>query len=102
MHRKPEKRSNPVSQHSTHEYQLTNNYVSRAFSKLRDRLNLYPHLTTEQKPTFHEIRALAADQFAKAGYDPQARMAHTDAKSTKVYLEGHVEWTEVPPAELKI
>ncbi|QZO15726.1 integrase [Pseudoalteromonas piscicida] len=39
--------------------------------------------------------------FNSQGVDPQSRMAHTDAKSTKIYTQNHVEWVEVPFAEIK-
>lgn len=55
-----------------------------------------------QRPTFHEIRALSAYLFEQQGVDPQARMAHSDAKSTKVYTQNHVEWVSVPHAEIKV
>ncbi|MBC8652918.1 tyrosine-type recombinase/integrase [Providencia vermicola] len=71
-------------------------YLSRAFSKARDKAGAYADLPQEQRPTFHEIRALAAHLFEKSGVDPQARMAHSDAKSTKIYTQDHVEWVSVP------
>ncbi len=60
------------------------------------------HLPIAERPTFHEIRALAAHMFKTNGLDPQARMAHSDAKSTKVYTQNHVEWVEVPHGEIAI
>ncbi|MEL4250493.1 integrase [Shewanella xiamenensis] len=36
------------------------------------------------------------------GVDPQGRMAHTDAKSTKINVRDRLQWTEVPHAEIKI
>ncbi|ENU1225231.1 integrase [Providencia rettgeri] len=42
----------------------------------------------------------AAFMFKGRGYDPQARMAHSDAESTKIYTENHVEWVEVPHCEI--
>ncbi|WP_017445687.1 hypothetical protein [Gayadomonas joobiniege] len=52
------------------------------------------------RPTFHEIRALSIHLYSEAGYDPQARAAHTDSKSTRIYQRGHVDWVEVPAGEV--
>lgn len=38
----------------------------------------------EERPTFHEIKALAAYFFDSQGDGPPARMALTDSKSTKI------------------
>lgn len=38
--------------------------------------------------------------FKQRGFDPQARMAHSDAESTKIYTENHVQWVEVPHCEI--
>ena len=86
------KRSKEVS----HPTQVAPDYLSRSFSSVRDRLSLYDKLPMEERPTFHEIRALAAHLF-----DPQGRMAHSDAKSTKIYTENHIDWVVVPHGEIK-
>lgn len=101
VHRLPTKCSNPLSKKVKHISQLTPDYISRGFSKVRDEVGCCNHLTLEQRPTFHEIRALAAHLFSEMGIDPQSRMAHTDAKSTKIYTQDHVDWVHVPFAEIK-
>ncbi|WP_127958018.1 tyrosine-type recombinase/integrase [Serratia microhaemolytica] len=100
VHRIPErnvKRSKEVS----HPTQVAPDYLSRAFSALRDELGITNHLPLEERPTFHEIRALAAHLFNNQGIDPQARMAHSDAKSTKIYTSNHIDWVIVPHGEIK-
>lgn len=99
VHRRPV-RDVKQSKETDHKYQLDPNYLSRSFSKLRDMLELFDHLEPAQRPTYHEIRALSARLFTDQGIDPQGRMAHTDSKSTKVYIRDHLEWTEVPHAEI--
>jgi enterobacteria phage integrase len=101
VHRLPEKRSNGISKEVTHISQLTPDYISRAFSALRDSVGCCDHLELAERPTFHEIRALAAHLFDLQGIDPQSRMAHTDAKSTRIYTQNHVQWVEVPYAEIR-
>jgi hypothetical protein len=90
------KRSKEVS----HPTQVAPDYLSRSFSALRDKLGLCGKLAMEERPTFHEIRALAAHLFDKQGIDPQGRMAHSDAKSTKIYTQNHIDWVVVPHGEI--
>ncbi|PNF10121.1 recombinase [Enterobacter cancerogenus] len=100
VHRIPErqvKRSKEVS----HPTQVAPDYLSRSFSALRDSLGLCNHLKMDERPTFHEIRALAAHLFDKQGIDPQGRMAHSDSKSTKIYTQNHINWVVVPHGEIK-
>lgn len=100
VHRIPErqvKRSKEVS----HPTLVAPDYLSRSFSAVRDQLGLCNHLTMDERPTFHEIRALAAHLFDKQGIDPQGRMAHSDAKSTKIYTQNHIDWVVVPHGEIK-
>ena len=100
VHRIPE-RNNKRSKEVSHPTQVAPDYLSRSFSALRDELHLSDHLTMQERPTFHEIRALAAHLFDKQGIDPQGRMAHSDAKSTKIYTQNHIDWVVVPHGEIK-
>jgi len=102
VHRMPIKICNKVSEQCDHITQLTPDYISKGFSKYRDKTGLCDHLDIKQRPTFHEVRALAARLFKDQGYDPQSRMAHSDAKSTKVYTKDHIRWVEVQHAEISI
>ncbi len=100
VHRIPErqiKRSKEVS----HPTQVAPDYLSRSFSATRDKLGLCDNLPMDERPTFHEIRALAAHLFDQQGIDPQGRMAHSDAKSTKIYTQNHINWVVVPHGEIK-
>lgn len=91
------KRSKEVS----HPTQVAPDYLSRSFSATRDKLGLYDKRPMDERPTFHEIRALAAHLFDQQGIDPQGRMAHSDAKSTKIYTQNHIDWVVVPHGEIK-
>ncbi|MDK2594231.1 tyrosine-type recombinase/integrase [Pseudoalteromonas obscura] len=93
---------NIVSQECTHATQFNPSYLSKKFSEIRDNIGQYKHLPKTKRPTFHEIRALSAFLYSQNGVDPQARMAHTDAKSTKVYTQNHRDWVEVPLAEIVV
>lgn len=102
VHRLPIKRPSKISSEIHHPTQIAPDYLSRAFSNLRDQLGVTAHLILAERPTFHEIRALAAHLFKINGLDPQARMAHSDAKSTKIYTQNHVDWVEVPHGEISL
>ncbi|TMO54245.1 site-specific integrase [Pseudoalteromonas phenolica] len=101
IHRLPAKSKVKLSKEVDQVTQLTPDYISRTFSKIRDEVGCCDHLEPEKRPTFHEIRVLSAYLFNGQGVDPQSRMAHTNAKNTKIYIENHVEWVEVPFAEIK-
>lgn len=101
VHRIP-KRNNKRSQEVTHPTQVAPDYLSRAFSTLRDKLGIAANVEIEERPTFHEIRALAAHLFDNQGIDPQGRMAHGDTKSTKIYTQNHIDWVVVPHGEIAI
>lgn len=100
VHRIPE-RQVKQSKEVSHPTQVAPDYLSRSFSSLRDSLGLCNHLKMDERPTFHEIRALAAHLFDKQGIDPQGRMAHSDSKSTKIYTQNHIDWVVVPHGEIK-
>jgi len=86
----------------THPTQCRPNDISEVFSDYRDELGLYANLTKKEKPTFHEIRSLSIFMYGKQGLDPQERAAHTDAKTTKKYMEGHIEWVQIQAAEIAV
>lgn len=90
------------AQELTHPTQCRPNDISEAFSNFRDELGLYKELPKKNRPTFHEIRSLSIFLYSKQGIDPQERAAHSDAKTTKKYKEGHIEWVQIQAAELKI
>jgi len=94
--------STQIGEGCDHPFQVSSKYLSRGFTQLRDELGLYAHLSKEERPTFHEIRALAAKMFKDIGVSPSARMAHANEKTTEIYTENHVEWTRVPAAEIKV
>lgn len=100
VHRIPE-RQVKHSKEVSHPTQVAPDYLSRSFSATRDKLGLCDNLPMDKRPTFHEIRALAAHLFDQQGIDPQGRMAHCDAKSTKIYTQNHIDWVVVPHGEIR-
>lgn len=102
VRRKP-KRNNKISQHCDHRFQVTSNHISREFSKVRDSIGVYDHLPKEKRPTFHEIRRLAAQTLMGDGVNPMERMAHSNESSTKIYTDKNdIEWVEVSPVAITL
>jgi len=99
VHRIPE-RQVKLSKEVSHPPQVAPDYLSQSFSAVRDKLDLYDKLSMEERPTFLEIRVLAADLFDQQGIVPQGRMAHSDDKSTKIYRANHIDWTIVLHGEI--
>jgi integrase len=76
--------------------QVSPDQVTRAFAEARDEAGVGADLKPEERPTFHEIRALGAKLYEAAGIDPQALLGHIDPQTTRTYLDRHkVKWTEV-------
>lgn len=73
----------------------------RSFSEVRDKLSLSDKMPLDERATFHKIRALAAHLFDQQGIVPQGRMAHSDAKSTKIYTQNNINWVVVRHGEIK-
>ena len=93
------------SQHRSHPYQVLPKFLSDAFAEIRDETTdtngkkLFADVQPKHRPTFHEVRSLAGDIYAAAGYSKaQIRelYAHTDESTTAIYLSGHGEkWQEI-------
>jgi len=85
-----------------HPTQCRPNDISESFTAVRDALNIYNHLEKEQRPTFHEIRALSIKMYRRIGINPQKRASHSSEKTTKKYEDGHDEYVPIEVAELVI
>lgn len=97
IHRIPKRKGRPnidiVKEHIT---QLDKQYITKTFSKLVTLTNAYPKYSSKQRPSFHEIRALAIFLHKKAGRSAQALAGHTSAKMTEHYESGHeIIWNDV-------
>lgn len=104
VHRLPKNNSNPMSKDVKHITQLVSHNISREFSNVRDQIGLFSELPKEERPTYHEIRGMAARLIEAQGISPQERMGHSDSKSTKVYTSfgKGVEWVQVPHIKVQI
>src|SRR5690606_10946934 len=75
---------------------VTPDYLTKAFKKARDDAGCYKHLSEEEQPTFHELRAYSLHLYKKAGRNAQTIAGHTTSKTTKNYQADHDEiiWTD--------
>jgi integrase len=79
--------------------QLAPEMLSREFQRLRDALGLFDSLPALARPSFHEIRALGADEYRRGGWPEtqvQALLGHADVEMTRHYLDRHGErWGDI-------
>lgn len=72
---------------------VTNDYLTKSFSKARDDAKAYDHIKNRAaRPTLHELRALGAWMYEQQGYPVeyvQALMGHATEGMTKYYQKGH-------------
>lgn len=75
-----------------HWSRVTGDYITREFARIRDSLPQMRVIPANQKPTFHEIRALGSRLLELKGTnveDIQVLMGHADENMTQHYLDGH-------------
>jgi integrase len=97
VHRRPKRIDPRFNKDREHWTQIDLNYLTREFSRARDKVNPYPNLTSKQQPSFHEIRALSIHLYKQMGRDPQALAGHANPEMTEVYAVGHgnIVWNDV-------
>lgn len=108
IHYTPKARKREQLDAKRHWNAVTEDYLTKAFTKARDDSKAYEATPKAERPTFHEIRALGAWLYEQQGYPQeyiQALMGHADVKMTEHYQAGHeqkgVEYFRVG-ADLKL
>ena len=82
-----------------HAFAVLPDYLTKQFKKHRDASGAYNHLETNERPSFHDIRALGILMYHKAGYPMDYIMAlagHAKQSTTEHYIEGHEKIKPVP------
>jgi len=98
IHRKPDRFSEQTrnAKSKKHYTQITPDYLTKSFSDIRDNLDMFKKMPAEERPTFHEIRALGIKLYEEQGRDAQFLAGHKNRAMTEKYKEGHeIKWTEV-------
>jgi len=72
---RPRRMTRQAREGKSHPFAITRDTLTRAFSDLRDQVGAYAHLPKEQRPTFHELRALGIHLYTEAGYPKEYVMA---------------------------
>ena len=75
-----------------HPFAVTPDYLTRAYTEVRDRVGVYNHLPILERPGFHSIRALGIWLYTKAGYSDEYIMAlagHATETMKARYTAGH-------------
>ncbi|HBA33312.1 MAG TPA: integrase, partial [Gammaproteobacteria bacterium] len=97
VHRRPA-RVKP-NKETDHWSQIAPNEFTKKFRELRDSLPIFQDIPKDERPTFHEIRALGSWLYEQAGFETdyvRALMAHSDEKMTRYYQSEHEEkWVVV-------
>ncbi|MDI6527408.1 tyrosine-type recombinase/integrase [Pseudomonas otitidis] len=94
IHYSPRARKREQLDAKRHWNAVTEDYLTKAFTKARDDSGAYDSMPKGERPTFHEIRALGAWLYEQQGYPQdyiQALMGHADVKMTEHYQAGHGE-----------
>lgn len=94
VHKAPAKRRREYLDKKEHWTAVTPEMLTREFTRLRDQTQVSARLAPEQRPTFHEIRALGGELYRQAGWANEAiqrLLGHSTEKMTKHYLDKHME-----------
>jgi hypothetical protein len=103
VHRVPGQTKRGIAEGCDHHYQVHHQYISKGFSKVRDSIGLYSDIDITERPTYHEIRGLSARLIEQMGQSATIRMAHANAKTTKIYTGTQdIKWNEATPITVKI
>lgn len=91
LHDRPARMPSKKAASKPHHLAITPDHLTKTFAEYRDKSGVYDHLTAEEKPSFHDIRALGL-YVLKNKYNKeyaQALRGHTSAKMTEEYFKGH-------------
>lgn len=92
IHYRPERIKDDARAAKPHPFAVTAEYLSKAYSKVRDAVGVYNHLPVLERPGIHSLRALGIWLYTKAGYSDEYIMAlagHATEKMKAHYTEGH-------------
>ena len=92
IHRRPFKSLGLAKTNKLHPFAVSDKYLSDTFREIRDSTGVYDHLEPEQRPTFHDLRAIGEWLYEKAGYSKEyinALGGWSSDRTREKYGEGH-------------
>lgn len=92
IHHRPVRITAQSRKKKLHAFAVLPDYLTRAYSEVRDKVGVYNHLPKAERPGFHSIRALGVWLYTKAGYPDEYIMAlagHANKAMKARYTEGH-------------
>lgn len=92
IHHRPVRLTQQTREKKPHPFAVLPEYLTRAYSEVRDSVGVYNHLPKIQRPGFHSIRAMGIWLYTKAGYSDEYIMAlagHATEAMKARYYEGH-------------
>lgn len=95
IHTRPLRMTAQARAAKAHPFAVTADYLTRHFAQARDACGAYAHLPFDERPTFHEIRALGIWLYHKAGYSERYIMdlsGHATRAMYERYLRDHEQW----------
>ncbi|MTI12144.1 tyrosine-type recombinase/integrase, partial [Sansalvadorimonas verongulae] len=85
IHRKPDRRKSRENETKQHWAAVRESYLTRAFTKVRNKTGLFDNIPEDERPTFHELRSLGGDLYKKKGWSleqVQSLMGHASEGMT--------------------
>lgn len=92
IHYRPERMKQNIREAKLHPFAVTDEHLSKMFSKWRDIAGAYDHIPKPLRPGFHDLRGLGAYLYEKAGFPSeyiQALAGHASKAMTDHYIAGH-------------
>jgi integrase len=92
IHMRPTRIYKAAREAKPHPFAVLPDYLTKAYSKVRDEIGVYDHLPAAQRPGIHSLRALGIWAYHKAGYSDEYIMAlagHATEAMKAHYIEGH-------------
>ncbi len=101
IHVRPRRMTPQIRAAKDHPFAVLPGYLSKQFAKYRDQSGAYDHLPPEQRPSFHDLRALGAWLYEKAGY-PDEYISLLSGHATEAMLAHYKAGHEKPkPVRVK-
>lgn len=91
LHRRPNRMQRRWTKNKPHWAYVNPDYLTRLFNEACAKVERFREMEPGQRPTYHEVRGLAARLAKAKGRDISKirdLMAHADEKTTQIYLQG--------------